>query len=230
GTNGAGSSTGTGGRGTSGAPSSGGNRNAGGNAGSLGSGGLDGAGGGATNDSGAGGNSGGAGGTITSTGGATGTAGRQNSGGATACTVLTTFYPDNDQDSFGRSTGTIMACSAPASGNWSAVGGDCDDDAKLVFPKEPTYYDAPHATAGGGGKSFDYDCSGAEEGAPGQPGLAPTCSSLSLLGCSGTGYAPTTRSGPGVNQLCGSTTQVTCKANSLACASVITDVAAYRCK
>jgi hypothetical protein len=230
----AGGTTGAGGRGAGaavngGAASTGGGRSAGGNTASAGSGGVDPSGGatgagGSTDDSDAGGDPGG----TTSTGGTTGTGGQENSGGATACTVPTTFYPDTDQDSFGRSTGTILACAAPTSGNWSAVGGDCDDDAKLVFPKETTYFEAWYLNAAGN-KSFDYDCSGVEEGAPSQLGAAPACASLSL-GCSGTGYAPTTRSGPGVNQLCGSTTQVTCKPSGLSCAPVITTVAAYRCK
>ena len=196
----------------------------GGSGATAGTGGSSGSGG----NSGRGGNPDGAGGDTTSTGGA---GGMQNTGGTSVCSSPTTFYPDTDQDTFGRSTGTVTGCTAPANGNWSIAGGDCDDNQKDVFPKQPTYFGSSYSTSGGN-HSFDYDCSGVEEAAPSQPGAAPSCSSLLGIGCTGTGYVPTTRSGPGVNQLCGSTTKVTCMYTGLAActASVVSDVAAYRCR
>jgi hypothetical protein len=233
---GAGGNTAAGGRGSSGttnggAASTGGTRNGGGGSGALGSGGSGGrAGTGGSSGSGGnlgrGGNPDGAGGDTTSTGGAGGT---QNTGGTSVCSSPTTFYPDTDQDTYGRSTGTVTGCTAPANGNWSTVGGDCDDNEKDVFPKQPTYFDSSYSTSGGN-HSFDYDCSGIEEGAAGEAGAPPGCSSLLGIGCTGTGYVPTTRSGPGVNPLCGSTTQATCRSTGLACTSVVSTAPAYRCK
>jgi hypothetical protein len=167
-------------------------------------------------------------GNTTGSGGVIGAGGAGAGGGVVGCTSPTTFYPDADKDTFGRSTGTVIGCAPPAIGNWSTVGGDCDDDDENVHPKQTTYFDNPHSTSGGI-HSFDYDCSGAEEGDPSQVGAAPVCSTLSL-GCTGTGYVKTSRTGPGVNALCGSTVQSTCKVNVLACNAVLVTVSAYRCK
>lgn len=223
-----GGSTSTGGSAAAGGRGSGGKANggttstggigggAGGTSGAPGSGGS-GVAGGSPGDSGMG--------NTTGSGGIMGTGG-VGAGGIVGCTSPTTFYPDTDKDTYGRSTGTVTGCAPPPSGNWSTVGGDCDDDDENVHPKQTNYFDAPHSTSGGI-HSFDYDCSGAEEGDPSQVGAAPTCT---LLACSGTGYVPTSRTGPGVNALCGSTVQATCKVGTLQCTTVLLNVPAYRCK
>jgi hypothetical protein len=141
-----------------------------------------------------------------------------------------TFFPDQDKDQYGRSSGTVTACAAPSTGSWAVVGGDCNDDNPLVHPNQEKYFDVSFSTSGGK-DSFDYDCSNQEDGDPTLAGAAPTCSSLLGLGCAGTGFASTNRSGSGVDLLCGSKTQVTCTPAALACNAVVKTVAdGYRCK
>lgn len=166
---------------------------------------------------------------TSSSGGTAGTGGALNTGGAIGCTTQTTFYPDNDKDGFGRSTGTVTACVPPPTGIWSTVGEDCDDDNESVFPGSAIYHDAPHSTSGGN-HSFDYDCSNAEEGDPASPyGAAVSCAQL--LVCKGAGYVPTTRTGAGVNALCGSTTLSKCVSNGLlGCTAVTSNTTTYKCK
>jgi hypothetical protein len=222
---GAGGGSGTSGGGTS----TGGRRGGGGTAGTLSSGGAA----GATSDGGSSGSGGalatggdGNGGQGPATGGALGAGGMPGSGGAVTCSTQTTFYPDSDMDTFGRSTGTVVACTPPTTGTWATVGGDCDDDDGTVFPKEPTYFAKPHSTSGGN-HSYDYDCSGAEEGDPSQPIAAKSCTQVISLGCTGTGYVAT---GMTPNPLCGSTSFSTCKAAGLGCAATSSQATAYRCK
>jgi hypothetical protein len=82
---------------------------------------------------------------------------------------------------------------------------------------KPTGY-----TTAGNTVSFDYDCSGIEEVDPTAKGPAPACSALN---CTGVGFQYTSRTGPGVNPLCGSTAQVTCTKSGLQCLAVVTQVA-----
>ncbi len=48
-----------------------------------------------------------------------------------ACTV-STYYQDNDEDTYGNSAVTIMACAAPF--NYADIGGDCDDGNAAINP------------------------------------------------------------------------------------------------
>jgi hypothetical protein len=118
------------------------------------------------------------------------------------------WFPDADDDGFGRTAGQVSSCSAPTNGKWAPKGGDCNDNEPHAFPQQNEYLATGYAVSGG--VSFDYDCSGQEQPDPSQLGGAPSCAILALLNCSGSGYANTNRTGPGVNPLCGSKTLVTC--------------------
>jgi hypothetical protein len=125
----------------------------------------------------------------------------------------------------------MVSCDKPTNGTWASVGGDCQDDNPSVNPGQAAFFEKPFGTSGGI-DSFDYNCSGGEEGDPSQTS-APSCAILSLTGCRGAGYAPTTRSGKGVNVLCGSNAVVTCQVSSLlgTCGTSTTaSQVAYRCK
>jgi hypothetical protein len=161
--------------------------------------------------------------------GAAGVGGMASAGSAGACSAPTTWFPDDDGDTFGRSSGAISACSPPEQGGWVSVGGDCNDDNASVKPSQSSY-EPESFTANAGGQSFDYDCSGTEESDPSQFGAVPSCGALSLLGCKGSGFVATGRIGPGVNPLCGSTSLVSCVSNGVACqAKTATVSEPHRC-
>jgi hypothetical protein len=115
----------------------------------------------------------------------------------------------------------VMSCAPPAETGWATKAGDCDDDNVAVFPKEPDF-EASGYTATSNGVSFDYDCSHQEESDPSQLGAAPACNNI--LSCTGSGFANTARTGPGINPLCGSTSRVTCTKMGLNCVAVTTVV------
>ncbi len=131
------------------------------------------------------------------------------------------WFPDADGDGFGRASGQVLSCDRPSAGKWATKAGDCDDDNSAVFPKEPDFEPTGY-TATSTGVSFDYDCSNQEESDPTQMGAAPACASLGILNCTGSGFANTTRTGPGVNPLCGSKSLVTCTKKDLSCVGVTT--------
>jgi hypothetical protein len=139
-----------------------------------------------------------------------------SAGSAGDCTVVA-WFPDTDGDGFGRASGQVMSCAPPAKTAWAIKAGDCDDDNKAVFPKEIDF-EASGYTATSNGISFDYDCSNQEESDPSQLGAAPACNII--LNCTGSGFANTDRSGPGVNPLCGSKSLVTCTKMGLSCVAV----------
>jgi hypothetical protein len=120
-------------------------------------------------------------------GGASGVGGKSGQAGS---------VPDTDRDGFGRASGQVLSCGPPAEAAWARKAGDCNDDNKAVFPKEPDFEDNGY-TATSNGTSFDYDCSNQEESDPSQLGAAPACSSLTILNCAGSGFANTARTGPG---------------------------------
>jgi len=161
-------------------------------------------------------------------GGAPGGAGAPASAGAGGGCTVRAWYPDNDGDLYGRSSEKVLSCESPTAGSWVTAAGDCNDDNKLVFPAALPY-SATAFTPTQGGSSFDFDCSGAEEEDPTQLGAAPACNNA--LACSGSGFQPTSRTGPGVNPLCGSTTLVTCKKSGLTCSPLVTQVTdGVRCR
>ena len=222
--------------------SSGGNQGQGGAGASLGRGGGAGRGGSASGGAaGEGGTSGDAGSGGSGTGGDSGT-GPDASGGengsagdagvigvdaaadATCTPVL--FYPDLDHDGFGTEAGATLMCAAPSQ-SWARRAGDCDDSNAAVNPDAGfggEGYDAKN------GLSFDYNCDGTEEPDTSQYPAAPNCTGFNLGNCRGAGFAPTSRSGPGVNSLCGSTTYVECKADLLVCGAAISQVPPKRCR
>lgn len=136
------------------------------------------------------------------------------------CAVRHVFYADTDADGFGDAALAFVDCDAPAGTNWSSKAGDCDDRDARVHPAQTTYFGESY-TAPNGHESFDYDCSGDEERDPAAL-LAPTdCALLAVGSCGGSGYLPTSRSGAGLDGLCGSTQVATCTANTLVlCARV----------
>jgi hypothetical protein len=154
-------------------------------------------------------------------GGGVGGAGAPGSAGAVGDCSAVAWFPDADGDGFGRASGQVLSCDPPAVGKWVTKPGDCDDDNNMVFPKEPDF-EATGYTATSNGISFDYNCSNAEESDPTQLGAAPACGSLSILNCTGSGFANTARTGPGVNPLCGSKSLVTCTKKDLSCVAVTT--------
>lgn len=48
------------------------------------------------------------------------------------CTVKTTYYRDNDNDGYGNSAITLLACEQTE--GWVTIGGDCDDNNATVHP------------------------------------------------------------------------------------------------
>lgn len=153
-------------------------------------------------------------------GGGAGGADTGAAGSAGDCSAVA-WFPDADGDGFGRASGQVLSCDRPTTGKWATKAGDCDDDNNAVFPKEPDFEPSGY-TATSNGLSFDYDCSNQEESDPTQLGAAPACASLGILNCTGSGFANTTRTGPGVNPLCGSKSLVTCTKKDLSCVGVTT--------
>jgi hypothetical protein len=153
-----------------------------------------------------------------------------------ACSEPTTYYKDDDGDGFGTSTEMILSCTYPGS-NWSVLGGDCRDDLATVKPYSVGSPDPPLYSGTGYSDatkpqsvSFDYDCTGAEDGDPSNAyGVNPDCSKL--LNCTGVGYVAVnpSRMGPGINPYCGSTTVRRCS-GVLPCGSKLETAAAYRCR
>jgi hypothetical protein len=142
------------------------------------------------------------------------------------CPDPTTYFPDADGDGFGHEPGARIECDAPA-GQWVTQGGDCADAVADAFPGQTAYFGTGFDD--GGSTSFDYDCSGSEEPDPAQPELAPNCTSLTVLQCSGEGYEQTGRTGNGVDPTCGSTTLIQCVA-SLTCGFDTETAPAKRCR
>jgi len=164
---------------------------------------------------------------VSSAGGATGSGGTD---GGVHCASPATWYPDNDGDGYGTDAGAVVSCSSPAASGWAPLGGDCNDGNPDVHPQtrpgEGKYFGSPYSVQNGG-DSYDYDCSGTEEGDP-----AETIAAVCILGvtCSGSGYVKSDRTGTNVNPYCGSHTYQTCGGIGI-CQSSTKDVqTAYRCK
>jgi hypothetical protein len=149
------------------------------------------------------------------------------------CTEDVAWYPDGDGDSYGRSVAAsevVWACPKPR-GDWAPRPGDCHDANALVHPGQRSYFGQSYRKPDGT-ESFDYDCSGNEEGNPSQARGPESCGLLSLTLCAGAGYAPTPRQGQGVDAYCGSTTRATCRpAGLLGCQTVSEpEDEPYRCR
>ena len=149
-----------------------------------------------------------------STGGATGNGGMTADGGAMAaggCSARK-WYADADDDQFGDDGNTAVACTAPA-GHWVLLGGDCNDGNGDVHPatsSAPIAFHGGGYTNGLGQETFDYDCSGQEDGDPSQQEVG-ACSGLASCDQGVQGYVSRTdRAGATIDAYCGSTTTVTC--------------------
>jgi hypothetical protein len=145
-----------------------------------------------------------------------------------ACAAEQVVFRDEDGDGAGDESNATATCSDVPEG-WASTGGDCNDRNAEVVPEQTSYFGAGYP-AGGNALSFDYDCSGTETADPSQYGAAKTCPGLNLGACSGKGFAPTTRTGAGVNPYCGSTALVECRPQGLSCVSVVIQTAAKRCR
>jgi hypothetical protein len=143
------------------------------------------------------------------------------SDGGDACVPLP-LYVDTDRDGYGV-TVTSPPIGCPQEG-WSPLSGDCRDDIFEVNPGQITFF--------GGGYpdpdkpddiSFDYDCANGEQAAPDNlhgGRASPVCQGLGALCTQASGYIATTRSGVGLNALCGSTSVIQCAVNGLGCGAV----------
>jgi hypothetical protein len=120
---------------------------------------------------------------------------------ATSCAQPGSWYADDDRDGYGRASAKVSACSAPGEA-WSQRAGDCNDDIADVHPEQSTFFDHAYQAADGS-MSFDYDCSGHEEGNNQQQAAPDDCGILALLNCTGSGYSKVARAGAD-NPLCGS--------------------------
>lgn len=141
------------------------------------------------------------------------------------CTEPVWWYEDGDGDGYGRASARVQACPAPASDSWALEAGDCNDDDPRVYPGQPEYFGEPYR-APGGAESFDYDCSGGEEGNGQQSTLASgACGLLTLALCGGDGYLPVRAGAP--NPWCGSHERATCQGAALGlllCEEIVNDV------
>lgn len=137
-------------------------------------------------------------------------------GGAPPCTSDVPWYQDDDMDGYGTSV-SVVGCPAPTVGRWALASNDCDDTNRLVHPGQLQYFGMPYKKPDAT-DSFDYDCSGVEEPDP-HLTLAPEdCGLLKLALCgTASGYTMNTRSGPGINPWCGSTTVRSCIPSTLVC-------------
>jgi hypothetical protein len=209
GSGGSGGGNSSGGEGSGGRQAGDGGSSAGGNQSTGGSAGIDAGNGGSTLDAGAGG----AAEAGPSSGGTMNSGGMNGGGGG--CPDPTTWYFDSDQDGYGSTSApTVQSCNQPQ-GHYTKVGGDCDDEKRDVHPQltlqEKKFFGTPYKTTAGA-ESYDYDCSGAEKGDPGQQ-TASTCTFLMIGGgsCGGSGYSPGSNRGAGFNAYCGSLKFQSCK-------------------
>jgi hypothetical protein len=105
----------------------------------------------------------------------------------------------------------VEACTSPGAG-WVAKASkpraceDCNDSNALAHPNS-THCDGSGYDIGNGKVSFDFNCDGKE--VPCHDFVKAALNGCMLnpvsgAGCTGSGYLPTSRSGPGVDPYCGS--------------------------
>jgi hypothetical protein len=134
-------------------------------------------------------------------------------GGPDGCVPLD-LYRDVDGDSYGDTAQHAFGCIREG---WVEAFGDCRDDIFEVHPNQTDTFGTGYPDPGKAeGISFDYDCLGGETADINNSPNAgePNCQGLSLALCTGRGYQSTTRSGDGVNPLCGSDTLINCGADT----------------
>ncbi|MFT3928426.1 MAG: hypothetical protein QM778_38210 [Myxococcales bacterium] len=135
------------------------------------------------------------------------------------CTAPTNWYADQDGDGYGSGPAK-PSCGAPGKA-WAQHTGDCEDNNRNVHPGQKNFFGDGFVRLDGA-VSFDYDCSGGEEGNPSQS-IDPKCATTVGPTCSKSGYLKTARAANGANAYCGSKvlescattlTVVFCKANT----------------
>lgn len=133
------------------------------------------------------------------------------------CVPGASVYRDSDGDGYG--SGVPLRLSCPPGFRYSAETGDCNDGNPDVHPGQTRFFGTPYE-ADDGSSSFDYDCSGAEDG-NGRQAVLGTCGLLGAAFCQGEGYAPSNaRFGAfGINTACGSTLVQECRAELFGTAS-----------
>lgn len=144
------------------------------------------------------------------------------------CAHPVAWYADQDGDGFGAGPAHPY-CQRPGNA-WSKTTGDCADNDPLVFPGQKAFFGAPFVRTNGT-DSFDYDCSGKEEGNPSQS-LEPRCETMPGPKCGASGYSKSTRTSSGANAYCGSRSVESCKSTItvVLCKSVVETVTApYAC-
>jgi hypothetical protein len=119
---------------------------------------------------------------------------------APGCEELKPYYVDGDGDGFGAGSRINDACTAPA--GHSLVAGDCLDTDNRVKPGQTSFFAVGYTNASGK-LSYDYDCNGSEQAAPGTP--VTTCAM-----CAVGSYVVASRANPppNPNLYCGSTQRI----------------------
>jgi hypothetical protein len=131
------------------------------------------------------------------------------------CVPLQVLYVDTDRDGFGDvKKPSQLGCPGIPLDGYANVAGDCHDENPEVFPGQTRYFPPAYPVPGTGLKSWDWDCSGVETEQPGVvhfSGCTPDCTGQGI-GPSGSG-----RTGPGVNDYCGSTRLFRCSKLEASC-------------
>lgn len=140
------------------------------------------------------------------------------------CATPATYYLDTDADGFGRDDTQAPGCELPK--GWATQGGDCADDVSSAFPGQTAFFAEGYAV--GSGTSFDFDCDGGESGDTSQADVAPDCSDD--VGCDAEGYLETSRSGAGVNPICGSDQLRSCSIQLIQCVDDVSTAEPKRCR
>jgi hypothetical protein len=170
------------------------------------------------------------GGALGGSGGTAGTRSVEDSGTADVelpdadCATPSTFYLDADGDGFGRDDTQAPGCALPT--GWATEGGDCADEVSSAFPGQTGFFAAGYTV--GSSVSFDFDCDGSESGDTTQPDVAPDCADD--VGCNAEGYLETSRSGAGVNPICGSDQLRSCSLQLIQCVDDVSTAEPKRCR
>jgi hypothetical protein len=169
-----------------------------------------------------------------SSGGSGGSASVEDSGAAdvpvdvelpdAACANPSVFYLDADGDGFGSDDTQAPGCEIPS--GWADEGGDCADDVASAFPGQSAFFAEGYATSSG--VSYDFDCDGTESGDDTQADVAPDCSDD--VGCNAEGFVATSRTGAGVNPICGSDQLLQCSLELLQCQDDVSTSEPKRCR
>ena len=156
--------------------------------------------------------------------------------------MLVTWCKDADADEYGDPATEVDACSSPGAGyvkksSKPRACEDCNDANKLVHPNS-THCDGAGYPVGGGKVSFDFNCDDKELACHDFKKAAANGCTLDTtggsVGCSGSGYLKTGRTGSGVDPYCGSDQWLNCQVSgdpgSLICSSSVVLYNPVTCK